>query len=99
MDAAVRCVATRDLVAGSLVLSDAPGEGKAEAVAAAAVLSVGARVQVVKGPLNGRSGKVVELRDGEGTTVVLVDGTGGKRVVLPAEKLAVMESFKKKREV
>ena len=91
VESAIRCVATKDLPAGSLVLSDAPG-APAPGVSAAAAPSrpavPGDEVRVVSGALAGKTGTVLRLRTEDSRPIVRLDG---KLVVMPPEKLAVLE--------
>ena len=102
VESALRCVATRDLPAGSVVLSDVPGVGVvppsassgagAGAGASAAVAGAGDRVRVVSGPLVGQLGLVLRLRNEDQRPIVRLDGEAKKLVVLAVEKLEVVEA-------
>ena len=95
---ALRCVATRALPAGTVILAEmaeaaqaagaAGAEGAAGAVtAAAAGAAPGDYVRVSVGALSGRTGEVERLRE-DGAALVRL---GGRLVVLPQEKLAVID--------
>ena len=104
VESALRCVATRDLPAGSVVLSDVPGGGvvppsasfsssssSGAGAGAAAAAAAGDRVRIVGGPLAGQLGLVLRLRNEDQRPIVRLDGEAKKLVVLAAEKLEVLE--------
>ena len=86
VDSAIRCVATKDLVAGTIILSDVPG-GSSVPVAAAP----GDSVRIVDGSLEGQTGVVLKLRAEDRRPIVRLDADK-KLVVLPAERLEVVQN-------
>jgi len=81
-DSALRCVATKDLPMGTIILSDVPG---AAAPGSEAMPPAGASVCVVEGIHIGRTGKVITLRGQQ--LVVRLEGGDQPLVMLPARML------------
>ena len=91
VDAAIRCVAAKDLPAGSLIISDVPGAINP----LAPPLSRGAAVTITdNGPLSGMVGTVVLLRPLQsGGMMPMVRLEEDQRLVaVPASKLKVQQS-------
>jgi len=83
---AIRCLATRDLPSGELIISSDPS------AAAADQFKAGDRVRVVLGPLEGRCGAVLRLRESDQRPIVRLEGGEEKRlVVIPGHKLVALE--------
>ena len=89
VDSAIRCVASKDLPAGTAIFSDVPGAAMASA---AATVAPGSRVRVVRGPLTGRTGKVITLRPQDRKPIVRLEGGDEKLVVLPASAIESTEA-------
>ena len=85
-DAALRCVAARDLPAGTVVVTDMPGAPSPTA-AAAPFLKPGARVRIMQGKLRGCTGKVVTLRPADRVPLVRLEGDDAQLVAVQAERL------------
>ena len=86
VDSAIRCVATRDLAAGTVISSDVPGGSSAPLAAAA-----GDAVRIVDGSLQGQTGVVLKLRAEDRRPIVRLD-SDSKLVVLPSERLDVIQN-------
>lgn len=86
VDSAIRCVATRDLAAGTVISSDVPGGSSAPLAAAA-----GDAVRIVDGSLQGQTGVVLKLRAEDRRPIVRLD-SDSKLVVLPSERLEVIQN-------
>ena len=85
---ALRCVASRDLPAGTLVLSDVPGAAPPPGSAAVVALRPQARVTIAEGhELAGQSGTVLTLRPKDRVPMVRLDE--GALVAVPAVQLVV----------
>ena len=100
VDSAIRCVASKDLKAGDLILADAPGAPPTAAMQAAAAeeaLKPGDRVTCVGGAYDGRLGSVLTLRPADRKIIVRLDGEDKKLAVLPRTALSKGDGAKPKR--
>ena len=59
---------------------------------AGATVAPGSRVRVVRGPLTGRTGKVITLRPQDRKPIVRLEGGDEKLVVLPASAIESTEA-------
>ena len=95
VDSALRCIASKDLKAGTVVISDAPGAPPTAAIAEALaqpenVPGPGQRVRVLP---EGQMGTVLTLHPSGTKLVVRLDGDGEKKqlVVIPPSRLEVVQ--------
>ena len=92
VDSAIRCVASRDLPAGTAIFSDVPGAAISPPAPAAATVAPGSRVRVVRGSLTGRTGRVITLRPQDRQPIVRLEGEDERLVVLPASAVEATSS-------
>lgn len=89
-DIAIRCIASRDLPAGAVILSDVPGNGDVPVKRNGVTIAPGSRVRVVGGALLGQMGTVVLVRKDNGKPLVRLEGGSKKPVILPASSVELV---------